>query len=103
MQRREERREERWPKPAEEVAGEEPEGRRTERPGSDRERPEVPRLASELLVDQAERHHRQRPVVGLPRRIAAARDPVQRLAEGRERLAIAPSSSQTNGNSRLGA
>ena len=50
----------------------------------------VSRLAAELLIDQAQRHHRQRPVVGLPRRGAAALDPVQRLAERRQGLPGGP-------------
>ena len=106
MQSGEERREERRTGTAEEQAREASEGRRAQGAHRDRERAEMARLAAELLIDQAERHHRQRPVVGLPRHGAAVLDPVQRLAESSQRLpsglsrvpaAIAPSSSHTKG------
>ena len=90
MERGEKRREERRTGAAEEPAREASEGRRGEGAGRDRERAEVTRLAAEALVDQAQRHHRQRPVVNLPRRGAAVLDSVQRLAEGVERLAGRP-------------
>jgi hypothetical protein len=90
MERGEERCEERWSNAAEEPARKACEGRRAEGAGRDREGAEVTRLAAEALVDQAQRHHRQRAIVGLARRGAAVLDAVQRLAEGVERLALRP-------------
>ncbi len=99
MQSGEQRGEERRTRAPEEPTRETSEGRRRQGASRDRERAEMARLAAELLVDEAQRHHGQRPVVGLPRRGPALLDPVQRLAKCAERLARRPQ--QRSGTDRV--